>query len=480
MTLSALGVSAAALAATGASGADRSAIKAADVPAPTLAIEKGASLKMLRPVRFVKADEDVFRANAAKFTEKTGVEVKVDFVGWEDINQQTAVTSNTGAGPDIIIGFSDAPHIYVDKLVELTDVADYLGKRYGGWQSLAQKYGKRHKSDAWIGLPFGATGGPLVYRKSVLQSVGFDKVPEDHAGILDLCRKLQKAGKPAGFALGNAVGDGNGFANWLLWSHNASLLDEEGNVIINSKETVAALKYLKELYPTFIAGTPSWNDVSNNRAYSSGEIALTANGVSLYFSLKNDPATAAIAEDTEHQLLPKGLAKQFADGGPDAERDGVQAQPVSQRREGIPAVHAGARAIRAVAQRQQRLLVAAARRLRRCGGVVRRSEGQDLQGHHGQHVLRWLQGPDLDGDRRGQRRLRAGADVRLGRHRRRDAGSRGRGSRAPRQAVFPAVRRLAISTAVIRGARLHGEPRRMATSAGAVLRDAAQARGSSG
>ena len=304
----ALGVSAAALAATGAS-AQTSQIKAADVAAPNFAIEKGAALKLLRPVRFVKADEDVFRANAAKFTEKTGVDVKVDFVGWEDINQQTAVTSNSGAGPDIIIGFSDAPHIYVDKLVELTDVADYLGKRYGGWQPLAQKYGKRHKSDAWIGLPFGASGGPLIYRKSVLQSVGFDKVPDDHAGYLDLCRKLQKAGKPAGFALGNARGDGNGFAMWLLWSHNAALLDEDGNVVINSKETVAALKYLKELYPTFIAGTPSWNDVSNNRAYSSQEISLTANGVSLYFSLKNDPATAAIAEDSEHQLLPKGLAK---------------------------------------------------------------------------------------------------------------------------------------------------------------------------
>src|SRR3954469_16777676 len=98
----AFGVSAAALVATGASAQTTSAIKAADVSAPNLPIEKGASLKMLRPVRFVKADEDVFRANAAKFTEKNGVEVKVDFVGWEDINQQTAVTSNSGAGPDII------------------------------------------------------------------------------------------------------------------------------------------------------------------------------------------------------------------------------------------------------------------------------------------------------------------------------------------------------------------------------------------
>ncbi len=311
----ALGASVAALAVTGASAQTASPIKAADVPAPSLPIEKGATLRMLRPVRFVKPDEDVFRANAAKFTEKTGVEVKVDFVGWEDINQQTAVTSNSGAGPDIIIGFSDAPHIYADKLIELTEVADYLGKRYGGWMLLAEKYGKRHKGNAWIGLPFGATSGPLIYRKSIIKAVGFDKVPEDHAGLLDLCQKLQKAGKPAGFALGNAVGDGNGFANWLLWSHNATLLDEAGNVTINSKETVAALKYLKQLYPTFIAGTPSWNDVSNNRAYSSQEISLTANGVSLYFSLKNDPATLPIAEDSEHQFLPMGLAKSPPMGG---------------------------------------------------------------------------------------------------------------------------------------------------------------------
>src|ERR1700687_3740399 len=320
-----LGLSDAALAATGASAQPAaSAVKVADVPAPPLTIEKGATLRMLRRVRFVKADEDLFRANASKFTEKTGVEVKVDFVGWEDINQQTAVTSNSGAGPDIIIGFTDAPHIYSDKLIELTDVADYLGKRYGGWLFLAQKYGKRHKSDAWIGLPFGASGGPLVYRKSLVKAVGFDRVPDDHAGFLDLCQKLQRAGKPAGFALGNAVGDGNGFASWLLWSHNASLLDEEGNVIINSKETVAALKYLKQLYPTFIAGTPSWNDVSNNRAYSSQEISLTANGVSLYFSLKNDPATAPIAEDTVHQFLPMGLAKRSTMAGLTLDARGVE------------------------------------------------------------------------------------------------------------------------------------------------------------
>ena len=93
-----------------------------------------------------------------------------------------------------------------------------------------------------------------------------------------------------------------------MWSHGSALLDADGKVTINSKETVAALKYIKGLYPTHRGHDP-WNDVSNNRAYASQEIPLTANGVSLYFSMKNDPKTAAIAEDSTHQLMPFGLAQ---------------------------------------------------------------------------------------------------------------------------------------------------------------------------
>ena len=290
-------------------------IPKADVAAPKWPVEKGASLRMLRPARFVEPDEVIFRANTAKFAKEFGVEVKVDFVGWEDIRQQTAVSANTGAGPDLILGWAEDPHIYSDKVIELSDVAEYLGKKYGGWMFLGEKYGKKAGTNNWIGLPMGGSGGPMVYRASAVKEAGFDKIPEDHAGFLKLCQALKKLNKPAGFSLGNAVGDANGFANWMLWSHGGALVDENGKVIINSKETINALNFVKELYPSFVSGVMSWNDVSNNRAYSSQEISLTANGVSLYFSLKKDPATAAIAEDTEHQFLPTGLAKSSPMGG---------------------------------------------------------------------------------------------------------------------------------------------------------------------
>ena len=68
----AMGVSAAALAATGASAQTASTSRPPTSPRRRCR-SKGASLRMLRPVRFVKADE-ACSAPVAKFTEKAGVE----------------------------------------------------------------------------------------------------------------------------------------------------------------------------------------------------------------------------------------------------------------------------------------------------------------------------------------------------------------------------------------------------------------------
>ena len=50
------------------------------------------------------------RSNTKKFTEKTGIEVRVDNESWEDMRPKAAVAANVGAGPDIIIGTIDDAH----------------------------------------------------------------------------------------------------------------------------------------------------------------------------------------------------------------------------------------------------------------------------------------------------------------------------------------------------------------------------------
>jgi multiple sugar transport system substrate-binding protein len=87
--------------------------------------------------------------------------------------------------------------------------------------------------------------------------------------------------------------------------------DENGKVALDSKATIDALNYAKEMYPSMIPGTLSWNDASNNKAYAAGDISLTFNGVSIYYALKTskDKPMNAMAADTNHQLAPKGMAK---------------------------------------------------------------------------------------------------------------------------------------------------------------------------
>src|SRR5512140_3849530 len=65
--------------------------------------EKGAKLRILRWKQFVQGDIDQYNANIKKFTEKTGIEVRLDSESWEDVHPKSAVATNAGAGPDIIL-----------------------------------------------------------------------------------------------------------------------------------------------------------------------------------------------------------------------------------------------------------------------------------------------------------------------------------------------------------------------------------------
>ncbi len=286
-------------------------VPTAKVAPMDLKIEKGAELRVLRPAKFVEADEVWWKSNTKKYTDATGIPVKVDFLSWEDIRPQTAVTANTGAGPDIVIGFSSDPQVYAAKLIDITDLANYLGAKYGGWMRLAEIYGQKWGTKEWISIPVGGGNGPTVYRKSWVKEAGYDKIPNDLNDFLTLCQKLKQIGHPAGFSLGHALGDANGYANWLLWTHNAYLVDEKGKIALDSKETIAALKYATELQKHLIDGTLQWNDAGNNQAYIAGKIGLTFNGISIYYALKNstDPNNQAIAADTLHQTQPFGQSK---------------------------------------------------------------------------------------------------------------------------------------------------------------------------
>ena len=151
--------------------------------------EKGATIQMLRWKRFVQSEEDGFTQLVDAFTKATGVEVKVLNESLDDVQPKASVAANTGQGPDMFWGLYSLPHLFPTKLVDVTDVADYLGKKYGGWVVSAQTYGK--SGGRWIDIPIAYNGNVINYRQSMIEKAGFKEVPKDTAGFLEMFKALK-------------------------------------------------------------------------------------------------------------------------------------------------------------------------------------------------------------------------------------------------------------------------------------------------
>lgn len=202
--------------------------------------EAGANLQLLRWKRFIQSEEDGFMRLVEAFTKATGVSVKVINESLDDVQPKASVAANTGQGPDMFWGLYSLPHLFPSKCLDVTDVANHLGKTYGGWVDSAKTYGM--SGGKWIALPVAYNGNVINYRQSMIEKAGFKTVPGDTAGFLELMKALKAKSVPGGFALGRASGDGNAWVHWALWSHGANLVDENDKVIINSPETVKALE----------------------------------------------------------------------------------------------------------------------------------------------------------------------------------------------------------------------------------------------
>lgn len=283
--------------------------------------EKGAELRLTRWRRYLPSEEIAFMAITEAFTKATGVKITVVSENWDDIQPKASVAVNVNSGPDMFWGLFSLPFLFPDHAVDVTDVANYLGDKYGGWEGAAPVFGKN--GNTWISIPVAVNGNYINYRISAMKKAGFDTFPTTTDGFLELCRALKENNTRAGMPLGRATADANAWLHWALWSHNASLVDENGKIIIDSPETAEALRYVKALYETFLPGTASWLDPTNNAAFTAGECYLTNNGCSIYQNAlaqsqvppgadaaakEHAAKMAALAEDMDHAVYPIGPA----------------------------------------------------------------------------------------------------------------------------------------------------------------------------
>jgi len=149
---------------------------------------------------------------------------------------------------------------------------------------LAHKSTFNPKTKKYYAFSDAYTCDPGNWHKDMWTSVGYPNGPDTYDQLLDGARNIRKAdksGPPCGIGLGQQL-DTSMAMRAILWSFGGAEQDEAGNVTINSKNTVEALKYMKALYQD--TETPevfTWTPPSNNQAMLAGKVCFVMNAISI-------------------------------------------------------------------------------------------------------------------------------------------------------------------------------------------------------
>ena len=277
-----------------------------------------ATVHWLRWNDFVPTSDQLLRQSLLPEAEKAlGMKINFETVNGNDLQPRITAAIQSGAGPDLIMLFNNHPHLYAASAVDMSDVAEAVGAKQGGYYAISK--GNCHDGGKWISMPFCIVGAMVAYRKSWFAEIGLSSFPDTWDAYRAASKALKAKGRPAGQSMGHSFGDPPTFAYPFLWSFGGREVAKDGKtVIVNSKETIESVKYMigfwKEGYDE---GGLAWDDTSNNRAFLSGTVSSTLNGASIYIESTRKPQQyqtekgTPLKDDILHAPLPKGPAGQF-------------------------------------------------------------------------------------------------------------------------------------------------------------------------
>jgi multiple sugar transport system substrate-binding protein len=267
---------------------------------------------------FVPASDQVLRQEIIPDCAKAlGIKLNIEMINGNEIQARTTAAIQSGTGPDVICGLNNWPQLYAESVVDVSDIAEELGKAQGGFYEESKVVANDGKK--WIAVPWCVLGAQIAYRKSWFEEIGLTKFPETWDEYLAAGKKLKAKGRPVGQAISHSFGDPPTFAYPFLWSFGGKEVEADGKtVVFNSKATVDSVRFIAAFWKDGLdEGGLAWDDSSNNRAFLAGTISATLNGASIYLEAKRKPDSyqtekgEPLWQDILHAPLPKGVAGQF-------------------------------------------------------------------------------------------------------------------------------------------------------------------------
>jgi multiple sugar transport system substrate-binding protein len=261
----------------------------AHVSRPRLARAAAKKLRILQWVHFVPAYDEWFNKKyAVEWGQKNDTEVTVDNIGIAGINARAAAEVSAQKGHDLFL-FNWPPPSFEEQTVDMKDVYTELEKKFGKPIDLAVKSTFNPKTKKYYAYSPSFTPDPVNYRQDLFGEVGMAGGPKSWDDVrLKGAEIKKKRNIPVGIGLANEIDTGMAMRT-IMYAFGAHEQDAQGNLALNSKQTLEAIKFVKALFTeTMTPEVFTWDASSNNRAMIAGTISLALNAISITRTAEKD------------------------------------------------------------------------------------------------------------------------------------------------------------------------------------------------
>lgn len=267
-------------------------------------------LRLLRWKNFIPEFEtwfnDVF---VREWGAENDVDVIVDNVGLGEINKLAAAEAAAGSGHDLVLFLSPRAALE-DHVIDHREVFQACEDRYGKVSDAVRNSCFNSRTGKYHGFVESYLPSMVTYRNDLWQAVG--KTPNSWEDV----RKAGRAIKllhdtPVGLSLG-AEHNCEHTMRAIMYSYGAHVQNEEGRVVLDSKNTQEALKFAKSLYEEAMTSEVlDWGPPSNNQAILAGNASFTVDTMSIIRAAENtglpvntELKLAIIPEATQRRIAP--------------------------------------------------------------------------------------------------------------------------------------------------------------------------------
>jgi multiple sugar transport system substrate-binding protein len=256
---------------------------------PARAAAQQKTLKIVQWSHFVPGYDKWFDNTYTKeWGAKNNTNVVVDHIAIGEINARAASEVAAKKGHDLFM-FLSPPAAYEKQVIDHGEIYQAVEKKHGKKIDLAHKSTYNPKTKKYFAFSDSYVPDPGNYRKDLWEKVGFPNGPDTWEDLRNGGKKIKDtAGNPVGIGLSQEL-DTNMAVRALLWSYGGSEQDENGNVTINSKQTIEAVKYMRAMFKECM--TPevfTWDPSSNNRGILAGKLSFVANAISVTRTAEKD------------------------------------------------------------------------------------------------------------------------------------------------------------------------------------------------